>query len=207
MIFEKYKIEQVPVGRHTQRIQSDFILGQVPSWLNIDGTPSFSDNGININGTIVFPDVDLSNAEQISIDIYNTHWASLPTNPSVKLVNGNKYIGILGNNFVYFDGTDTVVNETMGVVDNKQIWSWCDTVHATNFHLGSKNIGIVIQPQYGYCHVIYNGEPVHSRKISDFTVNDTPLNIDFSGDWHWEIYTGGKSMHASGFDVEVQMNI
>lgn len=207
MIFKENKIIQMPVGRHIQRLKSEFVLQQLPSWLSIDSTPSYSDNGIDVNGTITFPDVSLTNAEQISIDIYNTHWVSLPTNPSVKLVNGSKYIGIIGNNFVYFDGTDTVINEAMGILDSKVVWNWCGTAHATDYYLGSKNIGIVIQPQYGYCHVMYNGDPVHSVKINSTVIDNTPLSIDFSGDWHWEIYTGGKSMHASGFDVEVQMNI
>lgn len=207
MIFETNKIETMPVGRHIQRLKSEFVLRQLPSWITTDGTPSYSNNGIDVNGTVTFLDTSLSNAEQISIDIYNMHWASLPTNPSVKLVNGSKYIGIVGDNFIYYDGTNTVTEEQMGIVDGSAVWSWCKKISATDYHLGSKNIGIVIQPQYGYWHVVYNGEPVHSKNFKEITVNDTPLNIDFSGDWHWEIYTGGKSMHASGFDVEVQMNI
>lgn len=207
MIFKENKIEQMPVGRHTQRLHSDFVLRQVPSWLSIDSTPSFSNNGIDTNGTVTFPDISLGDAEQISIELCNTHWSSLPTNPSIKLVNGTKYIGIVGSNFVYYDGTSEVINEPMGVLDNEEVWSWCKTISFTDFHLGSKNIGVVIQPQYGYYHVVHNGEPVHSKRFADTVVNNTPLSIDFSGDWHWEVYTGGKSMHASGFDVEVQMNI
>jgi hypothetical protein len=184
-----------------------FIKREIPSWLSLSSAATYTDNGINTNGTISSIPFSISNAEQIKIDVCNIHWESLPTSPSIKLVNGNASIGLVGDKFIYNDGTDDVINEDVGYLDGSQIWSWCRRLSLTDFHLGPKNIAVVIQPYYGYYHVLFNGMPIHSRKLADTVVDDTPVSIDFSGDWHWEVYTGGKSAHISGIDVEVQMNI
>jgi len=214
MIVKNNVVGQFPVGRFVQKLQSNFILRQIPSWMEVTGTPDYVDNGIDVNGSIALPAISMGNVEQVSIEVGNIHWSALPTNPYIKLVNGDKFIGIVGNKLIYNDGNSNVINDQMGKLDDNVIWSWCSGVGATqydnkntDYHLGSKNIGIVIQPQYGYIHVLYNGDAVHSRKFSEFMINNSPLNIDFSGDWHWEIGSGGQEVHVSGIDIEIQQNI
>lgn len=200
MIVKGNQVGQIDVGRYLQSLKSLFVLKEIPSWITLSSTVTYTDNGISTNGTISTIPLSVANAEQVKIEVFNIHWGSLPTNPSIRFVNDGSgaSIGIVGDKFIYNDGTDDVINEDVGYLDGSQIWSWCRRLSLTDFHLGSKNIALVIQPYYGYCHILFNGTPVHSVQLS---------GVDFSGDWHWEVYTGGKSAHISGVDVEVQMNI
>lgn len=200
MIVKGNQVGQIEVGRHLQSLKSLFVLKEVPSWMTPSSSVTYTDNGINTNGTISTIPLSVANAEQFKIEVFNIHWDSLPTNPSIRLINDGSgaSIGLVGDKFIYNDGTEDVINEDVGYLDGSQIWSWCRRLSLTDFHLGPKNIAVVIQPYYGYYHVLFNGTPVHSGRFS---------GIDFSGDWHWEVYTGGKSAHISGIDVEVQMNI
>lgn len=202
MIVIGNQVGQIAVGRHQQSLKSQFILKEIPSWMILSSTVTYTDNGINTNGNISTIPFSVANSEQIKIEIFNIHWDSLPTNPAIRLVNDSNgaSIGLVGDKFIYNDGTEDVINEDVGYLDGNQIWSWCSGLYHSfsQFHLGSKNIAVVIQPYYGYYHVLFNGTPVHSGHFSD---------IDFNGDWHWEISTGGESMHASGIDIEIQMNI
>lgn len=198
MIFKNVVTKQIPAGRHIQELKSMFMKREIPSWLSLSSAATYTDNGINTNGTISSIPFSVSNAEQIKIDVCNIHWESLPTSPSIKLVNGNASIGLVGDKFIYNNGTEDVINEDVGYLDGSQAWSWYSIVSLSYFYLGSKNVSIIIQPYYGYYHVLVNDMPVHTGHFS---------GIDFSGDWHWEVYTGGKSAHISGVDVEVQMNI
>lgn len=198
MIIRTNKIETIAVGRFEQTIKSEFVLRSMPSWLTPSTNVNYIDNGIEINGLLSTSPISMNNVEQIAITIGNIHWQSLPASPSIKLVNGQSYIGLLGDTFVYNNGIIDVINENVGMVNGSQVWSWCKTLGATNFYGGSKNITLNIQPWYGYYHVLHNGEPVHSGHYS-------PLSL--SNDWHWEINTGGKTIHINGVEIAIQQNI
>jgi hypothetical protein len=200
MIIRKNKIEAIAVGRYEQTLKSQFVLKTMPSWLHlmVSTTADFVNNGIAFSGKISSLPIHLDGVEQIAITISNMHWQSLPTNPSLLLVNGQSYIGLAGDRFVYNDGNNDIIDEAVGMVEGAQVWSWCKTLGATNFFGGSKNITLIIQPWYGYYHILHNGEPVHSGHYSPLSLSD---------DWHWEINSGGKTVYINGVEIAIQQNI
>ncbi len=198
MIIRTNKIETIAVGRYEQTLKSEFVLRSMPSWLTPSTNVNYIDNGIEINGTILSFPMVIDKVEQVNITISNLHWQTLPTSPSITLTDGQSYIGLKGDAFIYNDGNANIINENVGMVNGSQVWSWFKTLGATNFFSGAKNITIVIQPFYGYYHVLHNGEPVHSGHYS-------PLAL--TGDWHWEIKTGEKAMHLNGVEISIQQNI
>ena len=199
MIVYNNSISVVPCGRDTQSVKSNFYLKELPSWLTCSSEPTWSDNGAAVNGVVSTSEMLMDKVEEVKLELFNCHWSSIPTDPSFRLVSDNgEYIGLTGDTFEYFDGEDKVINEEVGLVDNKKVWSWCSNVHLTNFATGSKNVSIVIQPQYGYYHVLCNNEPVHSRHVE---------NLQMIGSWHWEVYSGGKAIHISSIEMSIQQNI
>ena len=198
MIIKSNKIETIAVGRYEQILKSEFVLRSMPSWLTPSNAVDYVNNGIEINGLLSTSPVSMNNVEQIAITIGNMHWQTLSTNPSIKLVNGQSFIGLVEDRFIYNNGNENIIDEAVGMVESSQVWSWCKTLGATNFFGGSKNITLIIQPCYGYYHVLHNGEPVHSGHCSPLSLSD---------DWHWEINSGGKTVYINGVEISIQQNI
>lgn len=199
------KIVRMPIGRDIKIEKANFFNNVVPSWLILPNRTTFANNGITTYGENVIKTCDFTveDTEVVEFEIGNLKFDSETPVASVVLTNGIKSVGIYtdGNtNYCkYIDGEEEIFSDDkVGKKPNFSIGVLSVPSHS-RYAKRPKNFGLIIMPNQGELYVTINDKPTYSKFDLD------TLNIDFSGDWHFELTNNG-SISCSSITLCIEQN-
>ncbi len=224
MIRYENATREVAFGRHTQRLETKFLLRTLPSWLATDfnGDLTWENNGLVIPATatskLTTAYFDVEQMTQISAEFFNLNFHSDSTTASIRMTSedGTREFGIYANptdlscKFEYrVTGTAVISDADMGYVGSIRkfrFMAFTDASGSVRHGNAPRNLRLSVFPVEREISVIENGVTAYTLNSYIHPDGADVADIDFSGRWRFEIEFS-NTLSLSGAEIKIQQNV
>lgn len=230
MIKHENAVREVAFGRHTQKLETQFVLRQFPAWLTSPvaaESQTWENNGLTLNdgSTELTPKLvtayfDVEQMTQVSLELFNANFGVSTNFVYFALVseNGERAISLDGwGNAVKtslschssggVSGTPAFTDEEVGFIGSiKKFRFNQDNQGVDRYSNAPRNIRLAVFPVEREITVLENGVTAYTLNRYIHPAGIDVNIIDFSGRWRFEVYCANY-LRISGAELKIQQNL
>ena len=228
MIKHENAVREIAFGRHTQKLETQFVLRTLPDWLTTPvaaESQTWVNNGLTLNdgSTELTPKLvtayfDVEQMTQVSLELFNANFGVSSNEAHIVLMNadGQHLIQLASANDTtwvsYHSGglnssPDGIYDEDVGLVSSIRKFRFLkDNQGVDRYSNVPRNIRLAIFPVEREITILENGVTAYTLNRNIHPAGIDVNTIDFSGRWRFEVYCANY-LRLSGAELKIQQNL